>query len=127
MSTSLKGDGGIISFTLSRGGSKKGGVLGVRPAALLGTPKLHKEGKKHCAQIRRVLVLNSNLDPPPPPPFQNLPKCLEGVGGGGQLERFQRGFPMLQPSSPHNNDRSLKDMDGEHGAKIGPLRALLCL
>ena len=36
-----------------------------------GTPKLHKEGKtsRMCAQISRVLVLNSY--PTPPPPFRN--------------------------------------------------------
>ena len=47
-----------------------GGGLGVGtpPPPFWGTPKLHKEGK-NVARKRRVLVLNSYLDPPPP--FQN--------------------------------------------------------
>ena len=37
--------------SLSRGGSRGGGVLGVRTPPFWGTPKLHKEGK-NVARVR---------------------------------------------------------------------------
>ena len=62
-----------ICFRMGRiqvGGGGGGAVLRV---PFLGTPKLHKEGKKRCAcaRKRRVSVLYSYPDPPPPPLSQN--------------------------------------------------------
>ena len=58
----------LYVWALARGGSRGGGVLGLRTLPLSGTPKLHKEGKTSpvCVRICLIFVLNSYLEPPPP-------------------------------------------------------------
>ena len=62
----------------SQGGGGGGGVR----ADFGGTPNFIKRGKTlhRCARKRRVLVLNSYLDPPT---FQNHVSAPESMGGGG--------------------------------------------